>query len=202
MSTYALAYVEWNSRGKVVRILRVHRVPPTVSAPDRIATALREGWVPNHRFDEFDVNWCERDQTYYIHEPGGTHGRIYLNGHVDGHRSKIWAPDDIEFCRADGDDRELTPEAIYELGYDQIELAEAPEDLSQTCEDQSCYWCGPCDDMLPENDECKHVYWCDMCGCLIEKVHKCEHFCVDHDRVFDRCEWDHDPDEVIALMSS
>jgi hypothetical protein len=159
-----LVYVEWGSDGKVHRL--IHEIPyddTHQNIADRIVNKLTRP----HRLDQWDVEWCKRDECYYVNESGGWSGRVYLNQMAGEHRCSFWAADHIEFCRATLRHEELTPAEISELGYDRVQLDKPPEDLAQTCEEEMCYWCSICEDMFPLNGNCAHQHWCDRCGTLI-----------------------------------
>ena len=158
-----LALVEWDSDGKVCRILSETLIPPKGNVLDDLVVKMDRP----HRLNQYDIDWCKRDDAYYGHFSGCWTGRAYLNRHVPGYRSKLWLADGIQCCGDGDDDRLLSDTEIAELGYDVVELAGTPEDLSQTCEETSCYWCSVCEDMLPQNDHCEHQRWCDACGVLL-----------------------------------
>jgi len=172
ISERRLAYVSWNSDGKVDRI--VHEDIHDDSAENALERIARRLGRP-HSLTEWDVNWCERDQDYYVHETGGWTGRLYLNRMIEGCQEKFWAADGIEFCLDTGGYDEITPEQVASLGYVRVLLPELPEDLTKTCEEQSCQWCESCDDMIPDNGLCSHMYWCGLCGVVITEDEECHH---------------------------
>lgn len=159
-----LVFVGWNDAGMVNRIVQETVVDDSdVNPLDRIVKRLARP----HILSEWDVEWCKRDECYYVHETGGWTGRVYLNQLVEGYREKFWAEEGIEFSNGNGVELDISEKRISELGYDRVHLDGPPEDLSQTCEEQSCYWCCKCDDMIPSSDLCEHMYWCDNCGVVI-----------------------------------
>lgn len=153
-----LAYVEWNPDGRICRI--VHTLPP--SWRPNVLERMVEALIP--RFQESDVDWCERDQRYYHHVSGGFAGRIYVNTLVGG-RGKLWVAPGLELRADDGNDRELTPEEVSERGWDIIKKLDWRWDITSGNSmydrppgaEDTVTWCEVCEDMLPDGDPCDHI---------------------------------------------
>jgi hypothetical protein len=184
-----IAFVEWNSEGRVSRIIRGCMLDHShLNTLDHIINTID---YP-HQLEEWDVNWCKRDECYYVNYVGGWSGRVYLYKMMEGRRVKFWAADRVQFTDATLGQDEITAEEITALGYDRVAPTPIPRDLTRVCEETHSDWCEICQDMLPSNDHCEHFYWCDDCGCLSEKTDKCEHYCEEHEETFHYCGWLHE----------
>lgn len=161
--------IEFDTDGRPCRI--VHKRGP---ARD-VLTVLANG----HRLDEEDVNYCRRDDMLYRNEVGSWAGRVYLSELVDGVRHRLWAAEDITFCRS-GSDEMLSVSEISELGYELDQDSPKPRLSPYDWTEGSTYYCKRCDDNLPDQDHCEHVYWCGECGTLQDKkTERCEHYCAE-----------------------
>jgi hypothetical protein len=167
-----LVYVEWDADGRISRVIRETLLDDSkLNAADRIVNALDRP----HQLTQFDVDWCNRDQCYYGHCSGHWSGRVYLNRHVNGHRSTFWAASHVQFCDDSCSSREIFSEQITERGYDRVILLNTPEDITRTCEEENCYWCSICEDTLPDNEPCEHASFCEPCGVLNTPGDTCAH---------------------------
>jgi len=181
-----LAAIEFDSDGRACRIVRAY-LPEGQGVLDVLATG--------HRMSESDVDWCERDQTLYVHEVGGWTGRVYLGQLVQGVRRKLWAHESTTFCRADGENEMISAADVAALGYDLV-YGPQPDWAPDGWSGGRVHYCQRCDDMIPDRDHCfDHEYWCDDCGDFFQKKHdQCEHYChVCEIEKTDGCE-DHDDD--------
>ena len=166
-----IAAVEINTDGKICRIVRL--LDPARPVLEVIATG--------HRFSESDVAWCRRDARYYSRWSSSWTGRLYLNKLVDGVRHRLLLAS-IVTCSTSIRDAPLSPAEISKLGYD-VEDQEERIRLSSLTRNfgevgyTSTYWCGQCNDCLPEDAPCDCVYWCDDCGEHLDKLRPCEHYC-------------------------
>lgn len=179
----SLAAVEFDSKGKVCRIVR-SSYAPNLSVLDILATG--------HRLRESDVNYCKRDDTLYINDVGGWTGRVYLGQLVAGARHRLWAREDITFSHNGRGGAMISAAEIAALGYD-LDYDCIPEPILRApYGHSSCYYCERCDDMIPEREHCECVFWCDTCGVLQDKkTEACEHYCDQHELQLSHCEWDH-----------
>lgn len=167
----SLAAIEVDSDGRICRYLRTSYKRPEVL--DILATG--------HTFDEFDADFCRRDETIYSHQSGGHTGRVYLSKLVSSARHRLWARDDMTFSTACSDEM-ISAADIAELGYDLEQSEKPPADLKAQLRDVShgtVHYCQGCDDMIPDSDHCfEHEYWCDDCGDFFQKAaDQCEHYC-------------------------
>jgi len=165
----SLGAIEFDSDGRACRLVRAH-LPEDQNILDVLATG--------HRMSESDVNWCNRDQTLYVHRVGGWTGRVYLGQLIQGVRHKLWARDDMTFSRASGGGEMISAAEVKTLGYDLVYGPKpiwAPDGWSGG----AVHYCMGCDDNIPDRDHCfEHEYWCNDCGDFFQKrTDQCEHFC-------------------------
>lgn len=174
-----LAVVEWGANNKIVRALYVVVSKEDLRMPllDRINKSI----TCQHRFDEYDVNWCERDQCYYAWNVGHSGGPVHLYRFADNVSHRLWADIDITFYDASNPDEtlrenELLDAEIKEMGYALVRSDECDSevvDILNYADEESCAWCKVCSDMLPENDLCAHFYWCEDCCAVQEEDTPC-----------------------------
>ena len=165
----SLAAIEFDTDGRACRLVRAH-LPEGQGILDVLATG--------HRMSESDVNWCERDQTLYVHEVGAWTGRLYLCGLVGSVRHKLWVREDITFSNAGDSSEMISFDDVKALGYD-IVYGPKPKWAPDGWSGGAVHYCMKCDDMIPDQDHCfEHEYWCDDCCDFFQKKHdQCEHFC-------------------------
>lgn len=189
MSSKEIAYIEWDSKGKIVRIFKSITTDAHLNPLDRLANRLRSGPY----LEEYDVNWCERDQMYYYNKVGYGFGSIFLAGSVDPKkiRFKFWSDMGIELFgwnERTEKTRKLTESQIKKLGYDRASDIKWTDDITvgndmydrPPAAEGECYWCDACEDMLPKDDPCEHTFSCTAEGCDQYLWPQPTH-CPDHD---------------------
>ena len=169
-----IAYIEFDSRGKPCRIVRMRA--PAGPVLDQMLEVVDRG----HRLSEEDVNWSDRDQCSYRHEVGSWMGRIYLHQLCgDGPPHKIWLHPDASCSHASGDGEPLSDAEIEALGYELL-TGDKPSLAPYALCEGSTYYCERCNDNLPDDDACEHVFWCNTCGMQWDKrseASECGHYC-------------------------
>ena len=134
----SLVAVEFDSDGRACRLIRTFGPQPEML--DILATG--------HRLDESDVNWCKRDQTYYVHETGSWTGRIYLSKLCgDGARHRLWVREFMTFSENGKGDEMISAARVAELGYDLDYSPEKPCWAPGGWSESRCYYCERCDEM-------------------------------------------------------
>lgn len=183
-----IAYIEWGADGKIHRIIKTSIRNEHLNPLDRLAFELKHPPF----MEEFDVNWCERDQIYYYYNSGGGACRIFLAGSADPkkHRFKFWAAVGIEFSgwnEKTGKSRKITEAQIKNLGYDRVPDLKWQDDITvgnsmydrPPGEEGECYWCDACEDMLPKEIPCDHTFYCVNENCAEQHWSQPTH-CPDH----------------------
>lgn len=112
--------------------------------------------------DEFDVEWCRRDETYFFDKSGSgpDNQGIYLHRLI-GPKGRIWLAPGY-FCYDGGKAHIRDRISLDEFGY--AVLPKYPGNPFADAIEQDCQSCSICEDYLPVENLCEHVWWCRTLG--------------------------------------
>lgn len=122
-------------------------------------------------FQDYDLDWCKRDDRLYWHQSGGWPDRPIVIGKLVEGTVKFWATGDIKI--KDGHNGVSLSRPLRKFP---LKTLLDPDNEMETI------YCSECDDHLPTEDSpnpCDHIWWCKVTGWWSTPDERCAVGCVD-----------------------